>query len=87
MNVARGRTRLGGIRWHTNTSLHSEGVSSDSIRPCLHCQFYPTHTVRERHASGCPCTLRPHQGWRCSVNARVDASGSPTTGRLRISAD
>ena len=59
-------------------------------------------TVRERYASGCPCTQCVHcvgfvryteitsggvlsgrarcaSGWRCSVNARVDASGTPAT--------
>ena len=67
-------------------------------------------TVRERYASGCPCTHCVHcvgfvrytqttsggvlsgreryaSGWRCSVNARVDASGTAATRRLRMSAD
>ena len=67
-------------------------------------------TVRERYASGCPCTHCVHcvgfvrytqttsggvlsgreryaSGWRCSVNARVDASGTAATRRLRMYAD
>ena len=67
-------------------------------------------TVRERFASGCPCTYCVHwvgfvrytettsggvlsgleryaSGGRCSVNARVDASGTAATLRLRMSAD
>ena len=67
-------------------------------------------TVRERYASGCPCThcvhcvglvrytqttsggvrsgrVRYASAWRCSVNARVDASGTAATRRLRMSAD
>ena len=67
-------------------------------------------TVRERYASGCPCTHCVHcvgfvgytqttpggvrsgreryaSGWRCSLNARVDTSGSPATRSLRMSAD
>ena len=110
MNVVRDRTRLDGTRWYTNTTLHSEGGSSDSIRPLSNCQFKLTRTVREHHASGCPCTHCVHcvgfvryiqttsgcvisgrerytSGWRCSVNARVDASGSPTKRHLLMSAD
>ena len=67
-------------------------------------------TVRERYASGCPCTHCVHcvgfvrytqttsrgvlsgreryaLGWRCSVNVRVDASGTAATRRLRMAAD
>ena len=35
-------------------------ASSAFLRPCTHWQFYPTRTVRERFASGCPCTHCVH---------------------------
>ena len=66
-----------------------------------------SHTVRERYASGSPCTHCVGFVWytqttsggvlsgreryasccRCSVNARVDASGTAATRRLHMSAD
>ena len=81
-----------------NTALVSMTfVKENTIGPCTHWQFYPTRVPfangrytettsggvrsgRERFASG----------WRCSVNARVDASaasGTAATRRLRMSAD
>ena len=80
-------------------------------KPVFTLQVLPdARTVRERHASGCPCTHCVHcvgfvgytqttsggvlsgreryaSGWRCSVNARVDASGTAATRRLRMYAD
>ena len=53
---------------------------------CVHCVGFVRYTDttsggvrsgRERCASG----------WRCSVNARVDASGTASTHRMRMSAD
>ena len=53
---------------------------------CVHCVGFVRYTQttsggvlrgRQRYASG----------WRCSVNARVDESGSPASRRLRMSTD
>ena len=67
-------------------TVREQYASSCPCTHCVHCVGFVRYTQttsggvlsgRERYASG----------WRCSVNARVDASGTAAMRRLRMYAD
>ena len=67
-------------------TVREQYASSCPCTHCVHCVGFVRYTQttsggvlsgRERYGSG----------WRCSVNARVDASGTAAARRMRMSAD